>query len=111
MILSQERKHRLDVYERQENGVDVSGCTIYDNIHVGRIWGQIITSGNKENSYDGNFKDYEITHKIRVRRGLYKYSKGMYLVYSDYKYEVVSVQPMYNQPELIELGCKMVVEE
>lgn len=111
MILSQERRFRIDVYERSENGIDESGCTIYDNIYKGRVWGQIITAGSKENSYDGNFKDYEITHKIRVRKDIYQYKKGMYMVYSGYKYEVVCVQPMYSQPELVELGCKMVVEE
>ncbi len=112
MIRSQERKYRLAVYERRENGTDETGCSVYDNVLVGRTWGQIIAANVavKENSYEGNYKDFEITHKIRVRRDLYNYRKGMYIVYGSYTYEVKSVQPMYNQSELLELGCKMVVE-
>lgn len=112
MIRSQERKWRLAVMERQKIGTDETGCAVYDNVLVGRVWGQIIAANVtvKENSYEGNYKDFEITHKIRVRKDLYNYRKGMYLQYAGYTYEVKSVQPMYNQPELLELGCKMVVE-
>jgi hypothetical protein len=112
MIRSSDRRFRLEVTERRENGVDEDGCTVFDNVLVGRTWGQIVTANTavKENSHEGNYKDFEISHKIRVRKDLYNYRKGMYLKYGAYTYEVKYVQPMYNQPELLELGCKLVIE-
>lgn len=111
MIMSHDRKNRLTVYERRESGVDELGCVTYDNVDVGHIWGQIIPGAGKEINYDGNMSGYEVTHRIRVRNDLYKYGKGMHLVCGGYKYEVVSIQPIYNQQELVELNCKMIVEE
>jgi hypothetical protein len=110
MITSQDRKHRIQVYESKKNGRDESGCVIYDYVLVGKAWGQIIASGGKENNHDGNVTDYEISCKVRVRKELYHWAKGMIIKYQNYRYEVLYVQPVYNQPELLELGCKLVVE-
>lgn len=101
---------RCSLYGKRQSETELGDLT-YRYDEIGKLWAEIIPTNGKTEGYTDGSEWQEISHKVRIRRGQYKITNDMYLLFNNLKLEIKYPIDDYKKRNYIYLYCKLVLEE
>lgn len=105
-------RNRVDIFAKTEFVTDY-GETTYKYEKMKSVWAEILPlkSGNTEEKIAGETLRSKSTHKITVREGAIKnITPDMYVMFKGQKYEIMYFMPHYQKNDIVEIYCKLIIE-
>ncbi len=105
-------RNRLDIFGKTEKENEFGELTFsYEKIKS--VWGEIVPlkSGNMEEKVTGEALRSKTSHKVTIRKGAIKnITPDMYFMFKGQKYEIMYFMPHYQKNDIVEIYCKLVIE-